>query len=193
MFPRESAPDSLLWSKSVAADKWFCLAVSPRGMNFATTHLMPRPSVTLAWHKLFEIPTSSDIFLIAHLISLFNKACTFQSFLWNVCHFHWCFPFLKMAKPFKNLSTAHGIPSESRFSNIVCFLASFSQFLTKCNAHSLFHFLHHSIMMRTHALPFFIWYHMRLREARVRVLTADRSRHVRTCCEETASLSASSY
>jgi hypothetical protein len=64
--------------------------------------------------------------------------------------------------------------------------------LTKHNGHS-FHFLHHSIMMRTHTLPFFMWDHMRLREATVGVLTADRLRHVITCCEETASLGASLY
>jgi len=173
MFLRKSTSDSLLWSKSVAADKWlsFYLAVSPHGMNIATTRLMPRPSFAMARPKLFEIPASS------HLLSLFNEACTFQSFLWNVCHFHWCFPFLKMAEPFKNLSMAHGILSESHFSHIVCFFASFPQFLTKHNAHSLFHFLHHSNMMRTHRLPFFIWDHMRLREARVRVLTANMSEH----------------
>jgi hypothetical protein len=100
---------------------------------------------------------------------------------------------LKMTKPFKNLSMAHGILSESHFSHIVCFCASFPQFLTEHNAHSLFHFLHHSNIMRMHTLLFFIWDCLRLREARVQVLTANRSRHVRTCCEEAASVGASWY
>ena len=165
MFPRKSPSDSLLWSKSVAADKWFSfyLAVSPHGMNFATTHLMPRPSFAMAWHEVFGIPASSDIFLIVHLLSLFSEACTFQSFLWNVCHFHWCFRFLKMAKPFKNFSMVHGMLSESDFSRMVCFCASFPQFLINHNAHLLFHFLQHSYIMRTHTLPFLIWDCIRLR------------------------------
>jgi hypothetical protein len=42
-------------------------------------------------------------------------------------------------------------------------------------------------------LPLFIWDHMRLREARVRVLAANRSRHVRTYSKEAVSLGANSY
>jgi hypothetical protein len=38
---------------------------------------------------------------------------------------HRCSPFFKTAQPFKNLSTAHGILSESHFNHIVCFSAIF--------------------------------------------------------------------
>ena len=75
-----------------------------------------------------------------------------------------------MARPFKNLSMVHGILSKSHFSHMVCFCASFPQFLIKCAAHLLFHFLHHTNVKRTHTLPFLIQDCIRLREARVRVL-----------------------
>jgi len=152
------------------------------GWTFATTHLMPRPSFAMAWHKLFEIPAFSDIFLIVHLLSLFNEARTFLSFLWNVFYFHWCFPFLKMAKPFKTLSIVHWILSESHFSHMVCFCASFPQFLIKHNGHLLFHFPHHSNIKRTHTLPLLIWDCIRLREATVGGGCCSKQvKNVRTC------------
>ena len=45
----------------------------------------------------------------------------------------------------------------------------------------------------TQSLPFFIWDRMRLREARARVPTANKSRLVRTHTEEASSLGAHSY
>jgi hypothetical protein len=65
------------------------------------------------------------------------------------------------------LSIVHWILSESHFSHMVCFCASFPQFLIKHNGHLLFHFPHHSNIKRTHALPFLIWDCIRLREATV--------------------------
>ena len=54
--------------------------------------------------------------LRANVLSRFQLAVTF----------HRRSPFFKTAKPLKNMSTAHGILSESHFNNIVCFSASFS-------------------------------------------------------------------
>ena len=55
--------------------------------------------------------------------------------------FHRSSLFFKTAKPFKNLSTAHGILSEGHFNHIRCFSSSVSSILTKFDAQSFFRFL----------------------------------------------------
>jgi hypothetical protein len=77
--------------------------------------------------------------------------------------FHRRSPFFKSAKPFKNLSAAVGILSESHFNHILCFSAGFSQILTKLNAHSLFHFLGSS-ECDDDTLTVFIWGGKRMRK-----------------------------